>query len=119
MDGRELAEALLGMAQDADPGWQLFLDGLPDVVETAAVTCYGAPVQAQGQLADGRFWYFRGRGCVVNLGVGATEREAVEDTMDDRLERGVVYPGYFDASWLDPGQALAAAWELFAARGLA
>lgn len=113
MDGSEQA-----MAQDAGPGWQVFLDGLPGAVETAVMLTHGAPVQAQGQLADGRHWYFRGRGCVANLGLGGTAPEAVEDSMTDQLERGIVYPGRYDASCLNPGEALAAAWELFAARGL-
>lgn len=54
---------------------------LPGVRWAAVMTDHGVPWQFQGQLADGRWLYFRARGPRAQLGLGETFREAVEDTV--------------------------------------
>lgn len=54
---------------------------LPGVAWAAVMTDGGVPWQFQGQLADGRWLYFRARGPRAQLGLGETFREAVEDTV--------------------------------------
>lgn len=50
-------------------------------VKTYDVTCEGAPVQVQGSLTDGRRYYFRARHRAIELGVGATDEDAVGATV--------------------------------------
>lgn len=40
-------------------------------------TCCAAPVQIEGRLDDGRFFYFRSRHAATTLSLGATPDEAV------------------------------------------
>lgn len=48
---------------------------------TYDVTCHGAPMQVQGSLSDGRRYYFRARHRAIELGVGATDEDAVGATV--------------------------------------
>lgn len=60
-----------------------------DRIRTSRVTCESAPAQIEGQLDDGRFFYFRARGRYAELGIGATAEEAVAATI---LGRGELRP---------------------------
>lgn len=51
-------------------------------IQTREVTCPAVPVQIEGMLAGGRFYYFRSRYMSVQLGVGDTPDEAVEATLN-------------------------------------
>lgn len=46
------------------------------------VTCPSVPAQIQGQLTDGRHFYFRYRSGVAALGLGDTAEAAVWDSMN-------------------------------------
>lgn len=58
------------------------------------------PVQYEGQLVDGRHFYFRYRGGWAALGFGATADDAVRDTMGDgsgaSVSHGDALQGFFE-----------------------
>jgi hypothetical protein len=81
-------------------------------VTSAGVTCTGAPVQMDGTLADGRFWYFRSRGSHASLGVGRTPVVAVDD---ESLDIPIDGPE-FTASWLSPDDTVGAFFRLLSQR---
>jgi hypothetical protein len=66
------------------------------VVATSAYTCWGCPEQYEGQLVDGRFFYFRFRWGVATLGLGITPDAAVEDDREARFAVGDNLRGVFD-----------------------
>ena len=74
-------------------------------IATSRVTCEVAPVQIEGTLTDGRYFYFRARHRSISLGVGATAEEAVAgDDIGFRMSG-------FDSdrhawSWIDPHHAM-------------
>lgn len=53
-----------------------------DAVQPGTVrrTCTACPTQYQGQMADGRWFYFRYRGGIADLGLGDTFDQAAEET---------------------------------------
>lgn len=53
-----------------------------DDVVSEQQTSVACPTQWQGQLVDGRHFYFRYRSGIAHLGFGSTEEEAVDDTID-------------------------------------
>lgn len=55
--------------------------GLDARIARAVVTCGLCPLQIEGELVDGRLFYFRSRHFTVQLGLGATEDEAVRAAM--------------------------------------
>jgi hypothetical protein len=68
------------------------------VFKTAVVTCPAVPVQVEGELADGRWYFFRYRHGVAGLGIGATEEEAC--CREGRTNRvmGADLDGWMDAT---------------------
>jgi hypothetical protein len=52
-------------------------------LETAELTCVAMPVQIEGKLRDGRWFYFRYRFGRAGIGIGRTEHEAVVDWCGD------------------------------------
>lgn len=50
-------------------------------VDTVRRTCTACPTQYEGQMADGRFFYFRYRHALAELGIGATLDDAVIETL--------------------------------------
>lgn len=69
--------------------------GHPFVV-TVTQTCWACPVQYEGKLNDGRFFYFRYRFGVATLGVGSTPDDAAEDPAETRLAVGDNLRGTFE-----------------------
>ena len=45
------------------------------------ITCGACPFQVEGQLSDGREFYFRYRSSLLRIGVGETHQGAVHDAM--------------------------------------
>ncbi|KAB2809292.1 hypothetical protein F9L07_19830 [Pimelobacter simplex] len=88
--------------------------GVPEVVKAADVTCQAFPVQIEGELHDGRRFYFRYRFGRAGIGIGATDHDAVRDQRGD-----VEYGGEFSGD-LDEGEELrevfGRAWAARAAR---
>lgn len=87
--------------------------GVPEVT-TAVMTCVACPVQIEGELHDGRRFYFRYRWGRAGVGIGATDYDAVRDQRGD-----VEYGGEFSGD-LDQGEELrevfGRAWAARAAR---
>lgn len=52
---------------------------IDDSIATWYVTCEAAPLQIEGTLASGEFFYFRSRHRGLSLGIGDTLDAAVED----------------------------------------
>lgn len=50
----------------------------PSVVRTFNVTCRSCPHQVEGEMLDGRVFYFRARHNHWTIGIGATPADAVE-----------------------------------------
>lgn len=59
-----------------------------DRIRTSRVTCESAPAQIEGQLDDGRYFYFRARGRYAELGIGTTPEDAVGATVFGLMELG-------------------------------
>lgn len=55
---------------------------MPDIV-SMELTCPAAPVQLEGELDDGRRFYFRARFRKIEFGIGQTVTEAAEKTVDN------------------------------------
>lgn len=66
-------------------------------VATATLTCGACPVQYEGQLLDGRHFYFRYRWGRATLGIGATPDAAAEDPDEVGLTVGDNLRGVFDS----------------------
>lgn len=65
-------------------------------------TCLGCPMQAEGQLDDGRWFYFRYRWGHATFGVGATPGEAVADQRGgDGIAYGDELQGVLDSAEAD------------------
>lgn len=64
-------------------------------IATQELTCPSVPVQIQGHLTDGQWFYFRYRSGVVNLGFGDDQESAVKDTW---TREGITYGGQWDGS---------------------
>ncbi|GAB6902502.1 hypothetical protein [Kineosporia succinea] len=54
---------------------------MPLSITERRTTCATAPVQIEGTLSNGQFFYFRARHTGISLGIGATPDEAVENTV--------------------------------------
>lgn len=54
------------------------------------------PTQYEGSMRDGRRWYFRYRHGVAQLGIGATDDEAVEDSWGNGIRLGDDLDGCLD-----------------------
>lgn len=69
------------------------------------VTCGAVPVQIEGRLTDGRYFYFRARGRGVRLGFGDSPDDAVSGPGPFVTFDGV---GPYAAGWMsvELGQAL-------------
>lgn len=52
-----------------------------DLVTSYTLTCEACPTQYEGDLADGRRFYFRYRFARAMLGIGATDHDAVKETL--------------------------------------
>lgn len=46
------------------------------------ITCEACPYQVEGKLSDGSYFYFRYRFSKVRIGVGASVRDAVRETLN-------------------------------------
>ena len=57
-------------------------------VASSAETCSACPVQYEGQLVDGRYFYFRYRFGRATLGLGETPDDAVDDPNETSLAVG-------------------------------
>ena len=70
------------------------------LVATCEHTCPGSPDQYEGTLVDGRHFYLRYRFGRVQLGLGATIDEAVEETVFGggvEMSLGGEYAGEFES----------------------
>lgn len=69
-----------------------------------ALRPYGkCPVQMDGKLSDGKFFYFRSRGTNVSLGIGDTENGAIDDTV---FYRYMFYGTDYEAGYLPSEDAI-------------
>lgn len=64
-------------------------------------TCYGCPMQAEGQLDDGRWFYFRYRWGHATFGVGADLVEAIRDENTAGMSYGDSYQGVLSSEEAD------------------
>lgn len=55
---------------------------MAEISSDARVTCPAMPVQIEGHLTDGRWFYFHSRYSRAILGVGDTPQAAVDATID-------------------------------------
>lgn len=69
----------------------------PDVIEKRRLTSIAAPMQYEGQLRDGRRYYFRYRWGIASLGIGASTVEAIADPDTVSVKIGDELDGYLDA----------------------
>lgn len=58
----------------------------PLTVVEYRTTCAAAPVQMEGTLSDGRFFYFRSRHRSITLGLGDSPEAAVSDPNEVGLQ---------------------------------
>lgn len=72
-------------------------------------TCGACPVQYEGKLEDGKFFYFRARWDEWDFGVGDSRDEAVTQSMliepTGFARTGEVGDGDFSASWMGHAEA--------------
>lgn len=60
-------------------------------------TCHAAPVQIEGELSDGRVFYFRSRFRKIELGIGQNIEEAADQTvMHSGIHFELTVPGESD-----------------------
>ena len=89
-------------------------------VAWARFTTVACPVQIEGQLADGRWFYFRARYSHAGVGIGADlQRAAVDYDAHGFHQRRVTSEEYaerFDAGMLSRAQAVELLGELLAER---
>jgi hypothetical protein len=69
------------------------------LIATAERTCLGCPEQYEGQLRDGRYFYYRFRWGTATLGLGATIDEAVADPFEAGAYLGDDLRGFFNDDW--------------------
>jgi hypothetical protein len=60
------------------------------------IACPGRPLEWEGQLADGRHFYFRYRYGCATLGVGDTPAAAITDPDEVGVQAGGPYDGDLD-----------------------
>lgn len=90
----EYLDASTAVGGDLEPAPKL---DDPRIAESA-LTCSACPEQYEGQLRDGRFFYFRYRWGRVRLGVGGTSSDAIRGTDGVQLEAvGDALQGIFDS----------------------
>lgn len=66
-------------------------DRFAQIVSSYTLTCHSAPTQYEGQLHDGRWFYFRYRFARAQLGIADTLNAAVEATVTGPAAVGVQY----------------------------
>jgi hypothetical protein len=73
------------------------MTAFPDVIEKRELTSIAAPMQYEGQLRDGRRYYFRYRWGIASLGIGASRAEAIADPNTVSVQIGDELDGYLNA----------------------